>query len=175
MPEKRVLVAYASKNGSTAEIAEAIGRELRLMGVDEHVLPVEQVEDVIPYDAVILGSAVYAWSWEKNAVKFAEENAEVLRKKPVWLFSSGPLDWSAAEGDVRPVRSARKIATLVGARGHITFGGKLPAETKGFLAKYAKKEASRGDFRDFNQIRQWTDGVGKIVIKLPSRTVVAAA
>lgn len=174
MPEKRVLVAYASKNGSTAEIAEAIGRELRLMGMDEHVLPVEQVEDVVPYDAVILGSAVYAWSWEKKAIRFAQENAEILRKKPVWLFSSGPLDWSAAEGETRPVRSARKVASLIAARTHITFGGKLPADTKGHLAKYAKKEASRGDFRDFNQIRQWTDEVGKVISRLPAKAAVAA-
>ena len=145
------------------------------MGLDEQVLPVEQVEDVYSYDAVILGSAVYSWSWEKNAIKFAHENAEVLRKKPVWLFSSGPLDWSAAEGDVRPVRSARKIASMVAARAHITFGGKLPADTKGFLARHATKEASRGDFRDFNQIRQWTDEVGKAVIKLPPRTVTVVA
>ena len=174
MPEKRVLVAYASKNGSTAEIAEAIGRELRLMGLDEHVLPVEQVEDVVPYDAVILGSAVYAWSWEKDAIKFAQENAEVLRKKPVWLFSSGPLDWSAAEGDVRPVRSARKVASIVAARAHITIGGKLPADTKGFLAKQATKEASPGDFSEYNKIRLWTDEVRKAVMRLPVRTLASA-
>lgn len=174
MPEKRVLVAYASRNGSTAEIAEAIGRELRLIGIDDQVLSVEEVEDVLRYDAVILGSAVYAWSWEKSALRFVQENAGILKKKPVWLFSSGPLDWSAATGDVKPVRSARKVAATLGARGHTTFGGKLPEETKGFLAKYAKKEASRGDFRDFNQIRQWTDDIGKSIISLPAKTVAVA-
>jgi menaquinone-dependent protoporphyrinogen oxidase len=57
--ETNILVTYASKNGATAEIAEKIGEALRHAGLQADVLPVSGVRDLNPYQAVILGSAVY--------------------------------------------------------------------------------------------------------------------
>lgn len=169
----RVLVAFASKSGSTAEIARIIGSELALSGIEPDVLSVEQDIDLERYDAVILGSAIYAWSWQKDAVRFAKQNSDRLRKMPVWLFSSGPLDWSAEDGDMRPVRSARKVSELVGAREHVTFGGKLPADAKGLIARQALSKEERGDFRDFGRIRAWADELAKKIPVIAGKTAVA--
>lgn len=55
---ERILVAYATKAGSTAEVAEVIGQVLRETGATVDVLPARAVEDLTPYRAVIIGSAV---------------------------------------------------------------------------------------------------------------------
>ena len=91
----QVLVAYATKYGATAEIAEKIGQALRGAGLSADVLPADRVSDLTPYQAVVLGSAVYIGQWRKEAVKFLKANETVLAEKPVWLFSSGP----SGEGD----------------------------------------------------------------------------
>ncbi len=167
-----VLVAYASRSGSTAEIARTIGNELVMLGLDATVIPADEAYDVDKYDAVILGSAIYAWRWEKSALEFAERNLVYLRHKPVWLFSSGPLDWSAENSDIRPVRAVRKLYRLIGARKHVTFGGKLPAESRGLLAKQASKSENEGDFRDFGKIREWASQVGVEISHLQGKAVL---
>ena len=86
----QILVAYATKYGATAEIAEKIGQVLREAGLRTDVLPVDRVSDLSPYQAVVLGSAVYIGKWRKEAVKFLQANEKALAEKLVWLFSSGP-------------------------------------------------------------------------------------
>ena len=93
--DKPVLVAYASKYGATAEIAERIGQVLDQLGVPAEVLPADRVADVGAYEALVLGSAVYIGRWRKEAIKLLESNEAALTGKPVWLFSSGPT----GEGD----------------------------------------------------------------------------
>lgn len=174
MNRMHVLVAYATRSGSTAEIARAIANELTMLGLDTTVLSADQAGDVRKYDAVILGSAVYAWRWEKSAIEFAENNLAELRQKPVWLFSSGPLDFSAEKEDIKPVRAVRRISKLIGARRHVTFGGKLPPETKGFLAKQSSRAGSEGDFRNFGQIREWASRVGMDITRMHRRETLIA-
>ena len=88
----RVLVTAASKYGSTLEIAEAIGARLATDGrVDVTVTPAEDAPDPTGYDAVVVGSAVYAGRWLKPAREWVDANREALQARRVWLFSSGPL------------------------------------------------------------------------------------
>ena len=97
----KVLVVAASRHGATAEIAEAIGARLRERG---HVVDVGNPAELTSpagYGAVIIGSAVYAGSWLKDAREFVKRNADALSAARVWLFSSGPLDDSDS-----PVSSA---------------------------------------------------------------------
>src|SRR5450759_4944121 len=96
----RVLVAYATKHGSTREIAEYIARTLRDPGVQTAVASARSVKDVAPYDAVILGSALYAAHWRRDANRFVTGHLATLQVRPVWLFSSGPLDRSADAGRI---------------------------------------------------------------------------
>ena len=92
---EKVLVAFASKYGATAEIADRIGEVLRQANLPVEVHPADQVSDLAPYGAVVLGSAVYIGRWRKQAVKFLETHEAGLAQKPVWFFSSGPT----GEGD----------------------------------------------------------------------------
>ncbi len=91
----KVLVAYATKYGATAEIAERIGQTLRTSGIEVDVAPADQAGDPAGYSAVVLGSAVYAGSWRKEAAAYLEANEAALAGRPTWLFSSGPT----GEGD----------------------------------------------------------------------------
>jgi menaquinone-dependent protoporphyrinogen oxidase len=83
-------VAYATKYGATAEIAEKIGQVLRQAGLRTDVLPTDRVSDLSPYKAVVLGSAVYIGRWRKEAATFLKANEKALAERPVRLFSSGP-------------------------------------------------------------------------------------
>ncbi|MCX4721395.1 flavodoxin domain-containing protein [Streptomyces virginiae] len=155
MSTKRVLVAYGTKHGATAGIAEQIGKTLREDGLDAVVLPADDVHDVCAYDAVVLGGSLYAGHWNSKAQHCAERNAESLRHRPVWMFSSGPLDRSAEEHDVPPVSAVARDMQLVGAREHMTFGGSVTADTPGFLAKALTRQGKGGDFRNPERIQNW--------------------
>ncbi|MER6808807.1 flavodoxin domain-containing protein [Spirillospora sp. NPDC000708] len=154
----KVLVAYASERGGTAEIAEWIGAELLRTGVDAEVSPARDVTTLDGFGAVVLGGALYAGRWHREARHFVRHHAGALAERPVWLFSSGPLDRSADEGGLDPVPGVAKLARRVGARGHTTFGGRLDPSACGFLASRIAKRAG-GDHRDRDRVRAWTDGI----------------
>ncbi|MBP2706726.1 flavodoxin [Microbispora sp. RL4-1S] len=150
----RVLVAYGSKRGSTAEIAGWIGETLRGQGLETEVADAGTVRDVSAYDAVVLGGALYAGRWHKDARRFARRHAAALSGRPVWLFSSGPLDRSAQEGEIPPVPQAARASAALDACEHRTFGGRLTHDARGFLAS-AIAERSGGDYRDQDRVRDW--------------------
>lgn len=153
-----VLVAYGTMNGSTAEIAQWIGAELSGSGLSVEVRPAIEVEDVSGYEAVILGGSVYAAGWHPGARGFAQRFAGQLAPRPVWLFSSGPLDSSADETDVPPSRHAATAMRALQARGHVTFGGRVSAEAHGWLGFVAHRMAVNGeggDFRNPDRVRAW--------------------
>ncbi|MCT9931201.1 flavodoxin domain-containing protein [Planotetraspora sp. A-T 1434] len=154
----RVLVAYGSKRGSTAEIAEWIGAALREEGHQVDVLSADAAVDARGYDAVILGGAVYMGSWHRDARRFARRHEKTLQSSSVWMFSSGPLDRSAEEKDIPPVRKAAKWMARLGAIGHMTFGGRLAADARGFPAS-AMARTMAGDFRNPEQVRAWAKSV----------------
>ncbi|MBO1334413.1 flavodoxin domain-containing protein [Streptomyces sp. VRA16 Mangrove soil] len=160
--EPRVLVAYGSKYGSTAEIADRIGDVLSKSGCATAVCPArEAVQDVSAYDAVVLGGALYAGHWHRDARRFARRARRALGSRPVWLFSSGPLDPSAAERDIPPVPGVRRIADRLDANGHITFGGRLDEHARGRMARMLVDSGKGGDFRDIAQITGWAERIAR--------------
>lgn len=128
-----VLVAYATRRGSTKEIAEWVGDALREAGHTVDVRPAGDVRDIVGYDAVVLGSALYMQRWCRDARWFARRHRRALAGRPVWLFSSGPLDHTADGGGLPPVRGVRRLAERFGAEA-VTFGGALDAGTQGWDA-----------------------------------------
>ena len=160
----QVLVAYATKYGATAEIAEKIGQVLGQAGLRTHVLPTDRVGDLTPYQAVVLGSAVYMGQWRKEAAKFLEANEEKLAERPVWLFSTGPL----GEGD--PVqlmkgwhfpKAQQPIADRIQPRDIALFHGVLDMKKLGLAEKLIVKgiKAPVGDFRDWDAITSWATAI----------------
>ncbi|MFF5958342.1 flavodoxin domain-containing protein [Streptomyces luteogriseus] len=154
-----VLVAYGSTNGSTAEIAERVGEVLTEEGLTVAVRSAASVPDVTPYDAVVLGGGLYGGRWQRDARRFARHHRRALTERPVWLFSSGPLDPSASEREIPPAPGVRRVADRLDARGHITFGGRLEGKVKGRIARMIVNSGKGGDFRDFEQIAAWATTV----------------
>jgi menaquinone-dependent protoporphyrinogen oxidase len=150
-----VLVAYGSKYGSTAEIAERIGEVLTKEGLTVDVRSAADVADLGRYDAVVLGAGLYAGRWHRDARRFARRHRAALARRAVWLFSSGPLDSSASERDIPPAPGVRRLADRIAARGHVTFGGRLEGDVKGRMARMIVNSGKGGDFRDFGRIAAW--------------------
>jgi menaquinone-dependent protoporphyrinogen oxidase len=155
MQPSKILVAYGSKAGSTAGIAEMIGAALREDGLDVEVLPAARVRDVTGYDAIVLGGALYANRWHRDARRFARRHCAALRGRPVWLFSSGPLDASAEQAEIGPVPSAAEAAQRLNAAGHVTFGGRIGLEASGWIARKMLQNGKGGDFRNESRVRAW--------------------
>jgi len=154
-----VLVTYGTTNGSTARTAEAVADVLREAGLTVDVLPARAVTGVAPYEAVVVGGALYAGRWHKDARCFVRRHRHVLAERPVWFFSSGPLDASASERNIPPVRGVRRAMTRLGVRDHITFGGCLEDGAQGRMAGMILRSGKGGDFRDFGAIETWTERV----------------
>jgi menaquinone-dependent protoporphyrinogen oxidase len=158
--DKQVLVAYATKYGATAEIAEKIGQVLSQAGLRTDVLPADRVSDLSPYKAVVLGSAVYVGRWRKEAATFLKANEKVLAERPVWLFSSGPT----GEGD--PVEltkgwrfpgALQPIADRIQPRDIALFHGAADVKRLNLIERWMIKnvKAPFGDFRDWETITSW--------------------
>jgi len=159
-----VLVAYASKHGSTEGIARAIADRLSELGVPADVQAVGDVDDLAALDAVVLGSAVYAGSWMKEAVEFVHRHAEPLAERPVWMFSSGPLGEEVEDDEEQP-RQLQELRGLIGPIDHRIFFGALDRSKLGFGERMMVKavKAPDGDFRDWATIRAWADGIAAVL------------
>jgi menaquinone-dependent protoporphyrinogen oxidase len=157
----RVLVTAASKHGATAEIATEIGRALAEQAVDVDVTLIEDSPGVDEYDAVVLGSAVYAGHWLKSATEFVEDNAAELAERPVWLFSSGPVGEPPKPSE-EPVDAADMVTTSA-AREHRVFPGRLDKSLLGFAERaiVTALHAPEGDYRDWGEIRAWATGIAE--------------
>lgn len=155
----RVLVAYASKLGSTAEIARTIAEVLAMHGHEAEAVPVRDVRSLDGRDAVILGSALYAAHWQRDANKFVIRHRDALASRPAWLFSSGPLDIRQAAANLPITEHAAAIVAGIAYRGHRTFGGRLapdaPVDPQVLLTHPI------GDFRDWEAIRAWAASIGE--------------
>lgn len=158
----KVLVAYASKHGSTKEIAEAIADTFRESGLGVDCVSAAEVEDLEAYDAVVLGSAVYIRRWRGDAKHFLHKHAEALSQRSFWVFSSGPVGEPKEAADtswLEPPRTIAKVEQL-GARGHVVFGGRMPIDPHGPARTMVKNTPPEyRDLRDWGQIRAWAAGI----------------
>ncbi len=151
----QILVAYGSKRGGTQGLAQHVADELRAEGFVVDVRPVSDVHELSDFDAVIVGGAIYSGRWHRGARTFVTRHAAELRQCQTYFFSSGPLDGTAVQRDIPPVRGVADLMRRVGARGHATFGGRLSPYARGFTASAMAKRQS-GDWRDPGQVRDWT-------------------
>lgn len=147
-----------SKRGGTEGIARIIGETLQREGIEVQLLLAAQAQQASGFEAVSVGGALYANRWHGAARRFVARRAEALRRVPVWFFSSGPLDDSAAQSEVEPVPRVQLLMQRVGAQGHATFGGRLTRDARGFPAS-SMAQRSAGDWRDPERIRVWAKGI----------------
>jgi len=149
-----ILVVYGSNRGGTEGLGQMVADGLRRLGFTVEVSDARGVKRVAGYEAVIVGGALYAGRWHPDARRFVKRNQQELRTVPTYFFSSGPLDGSAVTGDIPPVRGVRALMQRVGARAHVTFGGRLAPDAQGFPAAAMAKKLS-GDWRDPEHVEAW--------------------
>jgi len=156
----KLLVAYASKYGATAGIAEAIGKELRIRQYEVDVKPVDAAGSLTEYDGFVIGSAVYAGSWIKSAAKFIRANETVLSNRPVWFFSSGPT----GQGDPNELMDGWNFPEnltdnleKINPKNVILFHGNIDMDKLNFAERMIVKslKATVGDYRDWLVIKGW--------------------
>jgi menaquinone-dependent protoporphyrinogen oxidase len=157
-----VLVSSATRHGATAEIALAIGEVLESQGVRANVKRMEDVDTVMPYDAFVLGSAVYMGNWLRVARDFVDEHSHVIAGRPTWLFSSGPIGTHPAASDEFDVT---EIVEATQAREHYLFGGRLDKEHLRPLerALTGALHVPGGDYREWDAVAAWATAIARIV------------
>ena len=171
---EKILVAYASKYGATQEIAEAIAGHLHHAGLTVDVRPADEVDGLKDYQTVVLGSAVYAGQWRKEAIVFLESYELVLSEMPVWFFSSGPT----GEGD--PVQlmkgwrfpeALKPLIDRIQPRDIAFFHGVLDTKKMNWAEILLVKglKAPLGDFRDWDAIEEWANKIAAALqVNIPS-------
>lgn len=164
---KSVLIAYATKHGSTQEVAKAIGDIFASHGYDVDVLPTSSVEQVVGYQAVILGSAVRFGNWLGDMLTFARKHEANLRKTPTAVFSVHALNLDESE-NARKQREAYldQLHTLIQPVSEAFFAGKIDMEkltlSEKLLAKAVKTPVT--DLRDWGKIKAWAEEMVRVLL-----------
>ena len=157
---RKILVTYASKYGSTGEVAQAIADQLCLRSAAADVRRVEEVTDASGYDAVVVGSAVRMGRWLTPAVEFVEKNAAALQKAPTAFFTVHMLatDDSEASRQQRAAYVAPVHAALT-PQHEAFFAGEIDTSRLALGDRLMVKlvRSRTGDYRDWPGIRSWAD------------------
>jgi menaquinone-dependent protoporphyrinogen oxidase len=168
----RILVTYASRAGSTAGVAEAIGRTLTEGGALVDVVSMNDVKDLAPYRAVVAGSAIRGSRWLPEAVRFIQTHRSVLAQKRFAIFTvcitmamknaekyrPGVMEW------VTPARAMVKPLSEGLFAGMLDFN-RLPFNWDTLMLRMTVAFGifPRGDHRDWDVIRDWAKGLSLIL------------
>jgi menaquinone-dependent protoporphyrinogen oxidase len=160
----RILVAYATKRGSTREVAEAVAATLHGQGLAVEVRPARDVSDLSGYDGVVLGGALYTGRLHRDAREFLARHRNTLAVKPAAVFAMGPR--TATEKDLAQSRAQldRALAAVpeVEPQAVAIFGGVLdPAKQRFPFSRMAASDA-----RDWEAIRRWAEEVAALQVAL---------
>jgi menaquinone-dependent protoporphyrinogen oxidase len=157
-----VLIAYASKHGSTQGIAERISEKLRQMGKETDVRSVDAVSDPASYEAFVIGSAIYYGSWMKEAAEWVHRNQVVLAARPTWMFSVGPLGVDFMDDEQQPKEKA-EFQESIKPRDHRVFFGSLDHHKLSFTERMMTKavRAPEGDYRNWEAIDAWAESIAR--------------
>lgn len=169
----KILVTYASQGGSTAGIAEAIGKQLSGNGTAVDVLPVKTVTDISPYQAVIIGSAVHSGKWMPEALEFIRQNQSVLRRIPTAVFQVCMMLAASNESYKRMVPDwLDPIQLMIHPVSQASFAGALWPDR---YAKFTEKLGLRiflatiklkaGDYRDWDAIQSWSEKTRPLLVR----------
>ena len=158
---KKVLVAYASKYGSTGGVADAIGKDLCTKDMAADTVSIKNAGNISSYQGVVIGSAIYMGKWMPEAVDFVKENRDILRQVPVAYFLvcmtlAQPTEKNRTKvlSYMDPLLEAVPEIKPIGIG---TFAGALDYKNLSWLYKKIMKSkgSPEGDFRDWNAIRAW--------------------
>jgi menaquinone-dependent protoporphyrinogen oxidase len=171
-PFTRVLVAYASKHGSTAEVAQEVADVLRRDGYDPDVRPVTEVRSLDEYAGVVLGGGLYMGRWHRDAVRFLRRHEEAFDTIPLAVFGMGPLtleEKDVASARAQLDRSLHKVPAVTPVAEAI-FGGVVRPEELHF--PFNRMPAT--DARDSEAIDAWAAEVATAFTEAIRRAPVAS-
>jgi len=159
MNTRSILVAYASRYGSTQEAAETVADALRQAGLRVDLQPMQEVKSLEHYDAIVLGAAIYNAKWHSDAHEFLSQHEEILRQRPVAIFSLGPTTRN-------PAAKKRSLSQLD--RDLEKYHWLRPVALEMFVGKYDLSKLGLGSFgrlvplsdqRDLNAVRAWANAL----------------
>ena len=155
---KQILVTYATRAGSTAEVAACVAEELRTAGAQVETLSLKDIQDIHPYDAVIIGSAIRMGRWLPEAVEFVKTHRERLSQIPTAYFLvSGFLREDTPEMRKTVLAYLNPVRTLLEPTCIGLFAGKMDYHKLRWLDRTIAKGvgSAEGDWRDSEAIRTW--------------------
>ncbi len=159
MYTRSIVIAYATRYGSTQEVAETIAATLREAGLELDLQPMREVKSLEPYDAVVLGAAIYNTKWNPDAHAFLSEHDEILRHRPVAIFSLGPTTRNPAAKKQSLRQLDKDLEKYTWLR---------PIALEMFVGKYDLSKLGLGsvgrlvplpDNRDPNAVRAWASAL----------------
>lgn len=177
-----VLIGYASAHGSTTAVATRIGDRLGAAGFEVDVRPVDEIDSVEGYQAMVLGSAIHNQKWLPPAVDFISAHASELAGRPVWLFSVCSLGETNSffnERVARAMRRRRKEPAIVSEvrpgldpRDHRHFAGAIERSHWSLVGNLFLRliGGTYGDHRDLPDIDRWADGIAASLQAAPDAT-----
>jgi len=152
------LVTYATKLGSTAEIAQSIGNIIVQRGIAVDVLLVREVANISKYDTVIIGSAIRMGSWLPEAVNFVKQHQDVLKEVPTKIFSVHILNQGdELENQKERATYTASVRAFISPEDEVFFAGKIDPLQLKFVERLLFKavKSPDGDFRDWSAIQSW--------------------
>jgi menaquinone-dependent protoporphyrinogen oxidase len=162
-----ILVGYATRYGSTQEVAEAIAAALREEGIETDIRPMREVRTLAGYSAVVLGAPLIMFHWHKDALRFLSRHRKALAERPVAVFALGPVhdpydeqEWQSSRAQLD--KELAKYPWFKPAALEL-FGGEFdPAKLSFPINRFAGKEPA-SDIRDWTAIRTWATGLKPIL------------
>jgi len=154
----KILVTYATRAGSTFEVAEQVAEVLRAAGATVDVKPVPAVHEVKGYDAVIVGSAIRMGHWLPEAVAFVQAHRETLSHIPTAYFLVSGLLRDDTPGMRRKVLAfLDPVRTILEPTSIGLFAGKMDYSKMDWLDRSIAEavSSSEGDWRNWEAIRCW--------------------
>lgn len=168
--QSSVLIAYATRGGSTAEVARAMGAAMQDAGVAVEVLAVNQVNSLAGREAMILGAPLYMGRFPKEFHRFLHLHHEALQGMHPWVFAVGPTrnqpkDFEGARHQAE--KQLSRYAWLHPEELHV-FGGRWSTQNLPFpfslllrLPGNPLAKIPAEDIRDWEGIKQWAIGIAR--------------
>jgi menaquinone-dependent protoporphyrinogen oxidase len=149
------LIAYATKHGSTHEIAEFVAARLAEVGVEARTLPAHSVRSLDDYQAVVLGAPLYMGRWHNDARAFLRRFRSELATRPLAVFALGPVEDKPEQWEGAAKQLSKALAHVPGVEPVTVevFGGAIVPETLHFPFSHV----AAGDLRDWDAIRTWAE------------------
>lgn len=157
-----VLVAYATKYGSTREVAETVATRLRERGVEVDVRPARDIDSLDGYDAVVFGGALYFFRLIREGRRFLSRHRKALSAVPVAVFGMGPIEDTAEQYvDARKHldKSLDKNQSISPVAVTVLGGALDPTALRFPHANPATRKLPPSDLRDWEAIKTWADSL----------------